>query len=154
VQCCVLIIALTSSVEADSLRLRHTCVYFPLLCDNPVCVVMCYWWALCSMGYYYELWVLFEVKLRPTQPVRLGVRHSSGTRDKFSLLLEIFFRQLRVCYFVAPSLTRGLEESTGVAAGPYQRSPARVWVPRDSRPYFIVPILEPPPTWRARSPYL
>jgi hypothetical protein len=32
---------------------------------------------------------------------------SSGTRDQFFFLLEIFFRQLRVCYFVAPSLTRG-----------------------------------------------
>jgi hypothetical protein len=28
-------------------------------------------------------------------------------RDHFFFLLEIFFRQLRVCYFVAPSLTRG-----------------------------------------------
>jgi hypothetical protein len=28
-------------------------------------------------------------------------------RDQFLLLLEIFLRQLRVCYFVAPSLTRG-----------------------------------------------
>jgi hypothetical protein len=50
-----------------------------------------------------------EVKLRLTisRPVRLGVRHPSGTRDQISFLLEIFFRQLRVCYFVAPSLTRG-----------------------------------------------
>jgi hypothetical protein len=30
-----------------------------------------------------------------------------GPRDQFFFLLEIFFRQLRVCYFVAPSLTRG-----------------------------------------------
>jgi hypothetical protein len=30
-----------------------------------------------------------------------------GTRDQFFFLLEISFRQLRVCYFVAPSLTRG-----------------------------------------------
>jgi hypothetical protein len=37
---------------------------------------------------------------------RLGVRHPSGTSDQFFFLLEIFFRQLRVCYFVAPSLTR------------------------------------------------
>jgi hypothetical protein len=29
------------------------------------------------------------------------------TRDQFFFLLEIFFRQLRACYFVAPSLTRG-----------------------------------------------
>jgi hypothetical protein len=50
-----------------------------------------------------------EVKLRPTvsRLVHLSVRHASGTRDKFVFLLEIFFRQLRVCYFVAPSLTRG-----------------------------------------------
>jgi hypothetical protein len=52
--------------------------------------------------------VEIEVKLRPTisRPVRLGVRHPSGTRDQFLFLLEIFFRQLRV-YFVVPSLTRG-----------------------------------------------
>jgi hypothetical protein len=29
-----------------------------------------------------------------------------GTRDQFVFLLEISFRQLQVCYFVAPSLTR------------------------------------------------
>jgi hypothetical protein len=29
------------------------------------------------------------------------------TRSQFLFLLEIFFRQLRVCYFVVPSLTRG-----------------------------------------------
>jgi hypothetical protein len=50
-----------------------------------------------------------EVNLRPTvsRPVCLGVRRPSGTRDQFFFLLEIFFKQLRVCYFVAPSLTRG-----------------------------------------------
>jgi hypothetical protein len=31
----------------------------------------------------------------------------SGTRNQFFFLLEIIFRQWRVCYFVAPSLTRG-----------------------------------------------
>jgi hypothetical protein len=36
-----------------------------------------------------------------------GVRLPSGTRDQFFFLLETSFRQLRVCYFVAPSLTRG-----------------------------------------------
>jgi hypothetical protein len=36
-----------------------------------------------------------------------SVRRPSGARDQFFFLLEIFFRQLRVCYFVAPSLTRG-----------------------------------------------
>jgi hypothetical protein len=29
------------------------------------------------------------------------------TRDQFFIILEIFFRQLRICYFVASSLTRG-----------------------------------------------
>jgi hypothetical protein len=50
-----------------------------------------------------------EVKLRPIvcRPVQLGVKHASGTRDQFFFLLEIFFRQLRVSYFVAPFLTRG-----------------------------------------------
>jgi hypothetical protein len=50
-----------------------------------------------------------KVNLRRTVslPVCLGVRHPSGTRDQFFFLLEIFFRQLWVCYFVAPSLMRG-----------------------------------------------
>jgi hypothetical protein len=63
-------------------------------------------------------------------------------------LLEIFIRKLRVCYFVAPSLTRGrvcnLLLQLDLASA----------VSRDSRPYFIAPILETRPTWRARSPYL
>jgi hypothetical protein len=50
-----------------------------------------------------------EVNLRPTvgRPVCPGVRRQSGTCDQLFFLLEISFRQLRVCYFVAPSLTRG-----------------------------------------------
>jgi hypothetical protein len=50
-----------------------------------------------------------EVNLRPTvsRPVCPGERRPSGTRDQFFFLLEISFRQLRLCYFVAPSLTRG-----------------------------------------------
>jgi hypothetical protein len=50
-----------------------------------------------------------EVNLRPTvgRPVCLGVRRPAGTRDQFFFLLEIFFRHLRVYYFVATSLTRG-----------------------------------------------
>jgi hypothetical protein len=49
-----------------------------------------------------------EVHLRPTvrRPVCPAVRHPSGTRDQFFFLLEISFKQLRLCYFVAPSLTR------------------------------------------------
>jgi hypothetical protein len=69
-------------------------------CTNPVK-------PLNSVSYYYEVQV--EVKLWPTVSwtVRIGVRHASGTHNKFVFLLEIFFRQLQVCYFVAPSLTRG-----------------------------------------------
>jgi hypothetical protein len=50
-----------------------------------------------------------EVNLRSTViwPVCLGVRRPFGTRDQFFFLLEISLRQPRVCYFVAPSLTRG-----------------------------------------------
>jgi hypothetical protein len=53
--------------------------------------------------------VVIEVTLRPivSRPISLGVRHPSGTRDQFYFLLEIFFRRLRVCNFVVPSLTRG-----------------------------------------------
>jgi hypothetical protein len=53
--------------------------------------------------------LLQQVNLRPIigRPVCLGVRRPSGTFDQFFFLLEIPFRQLRVCYFVAPSLTRG-----------------------------------------------
>jgi hypothetical protein len=55
---------------------------------------------------------------------------------------------LRVCYFVAPSLTRGRVSNLLLLLVLASA------VPRDSRPYFIVPILETPPTWRARFPYL
>jgi hypothetical protein len=53
--------------------------------------------------------VKVKVALRPTvsRPVRLGVRRPSGICDQFFFLLEILFRQLRVCYFAAPSLARG-----------------------------------------------
>jgi hypothetical protein len=56
-----------------------------------------------------EVEVEVEVNSRPTvsRPVCLGVRRPSGTRDQFFFLLKISFRQLRVCYFVVPSLTRG-----------------------------------------------
>jgi hypothetical protein len=60
-----------------------------------------------SLGYIGNIEI--EVNLRPTvsRPVCLGVRHPSGTCDQFFFLLQISFRQLRVCYFVGPPLTRG-----------------------------------------------
>jgi hypothetical protein len=45
--------------------------------------------------------------LTVSRPVCLGVRLPSGTFDQFFFLLEIPFRQLRVCNFIAPSLMRG-----------------------------------------------
>jgi hypothetical protein len=44
-----------------------------------------------------------KVTLRPTvsRPVCLGGRYTYATRDQFFFNLEIFFRELRVCYFVA-----------------------------------------------------
>jgi hypothetical protein len=55
-----------------------------------------------------QLKLKVEIHLRPTvsRPVCPGVRRPFGTRDKFFLHLEMSFRQLRLCYFVAPSLTR------------------------------------------------
>jgi hypothetical protein len=55
-----------------------------------------------------HLEVEVEVNLRPTvsRPICLGIRRPSEICDQFFFLLEISFRQLRVWYFVAPSLTR------------------------------------------------
>jgi hypothetical protein len=93
--------------------------------------------------------VKVKIILRPTvsRPVRLCVRPPSGTRHQFFFLLESFFRPLRVYYFVAPSLTIG--RSCNLLLLLVLASA----VPQDSRPYFIVPILETPPTWMTRSPY-
>jgi hypothetical protein len=92
--------------------------------------------------------VKVKLILRPTvsRPVCLGVGHPSGTRDQFFLLPEISFRQLRVCYFVAPSLTR--ERVCNLL---FLLVLARA-VPRDSRPYFIVQILETPPNLEGQVP--
>jgi hypothetical protein len=70
-------------------------------------VVLSQFWTSSTVLFLVQVEV--EVKLRPTfnRPVCLGVRHSSGTQDQFFFLLEIFFRQLRVCYFIETFLTRG-----------------------------------------------
>jgi hypothetical protein len=54
-----------------------------------------------------EVEVKVTLRLTVSRPICPGVRRPSGTCDQFYFLLEIFFRQLRFCTFVAPSLTRG-----------------------------------------------
>jgi hypothetical protein len=57
----------------------------------------------------FEVKVKVKVILRPkvSGPVCLGVRHPSRTCDQFFFIFCIIFRQLRVCWCGAPSLTRG-----------------------------------------------
>jgi hypothetical protein len=115
----------------------------------------------CLGGYVIVQWhpteVEVEVNLQPTvsRPVCPGVRRPSGTCNQFFFILEISFRQLQLCYFVAPSLMRGLVCNllVAIASGPCQSSHSWLEVPQNSRPYFTVSF-ETPPTWRARSPYL
>jgi hypothetical protein len=106
---------------------------------------------------YFRLLLEVEVNLRPTvsRPVCPGVRRPSGNRDQFFFPLEISFRQLRLCYFVAPSLTGGrvCNLLVQLLLGACQSSHSWVEVPQNSRPYFIVSS-ETPSTWRARFPYL
>jgi hypothetical protein len=68
-----------------------------------------YWRIAVQVAVEVDVEVEVEVNLRPTvsRPVCLGVRRPSGTSDQFFFLLEISFRQVSVCYFVEPSLTRG-----------------------------------------------
>jgi hypothetical protein len=98
-----------------------------------------------------------EVNLRPTisRPVCLGVRRPSGTCDQFFFLLEISFRQLHACYFVAPALTRRrvcnllvqliLVLARAVTLGSKSRR---------THDHILLYHLRLPHTWRARSPYL
>jgi hypothetical protein len=62
-----------------------------------------------SSGNELDVEVEVNVNLRPTisRSVCLGVRRQSGICDQFFFLLEISFKPLRFCYFVAPPLTRG-----------------------------------------------
>jgi hypothetical protein len=61
--------------------------------------------------FHLKCWVLLKLKLiYDRQSVCQSVLVPGtqlGPVTNFFSLLEIFFRQLRVCYFVAPSLTRG-----------------------------------------------
>jgi hypothetical protein len=96
------------------------------------------------IGFKYGRLTEVEVKLdiHSASPVRLGEKATIwDLRPIFSLKCP--FGCCECYYFVAPSLTRGrvcnLMLLLVLASA----------VPRDSRPYFIVPILETPPTWSA-----
>jgi hypothetical protein len=71
-----------------------------------------------------------------------------GPANNFCFCLKFSLDSCGFVFFVAPSLTRGRVCNLLLLL-----VLARA-VPRNSRPYFIVPILETPPTWRTRSPYL
>jgi hypothetical protein len=108
--------------------------------------------------YQFSLQLLIEVEdnLRPTvsRPVCLGVGHPSGTREQYFFLFKILFRQLQVCYFVAPSLTRG--RVCNILCNCFWALPEQSLLgrsPAELRPYFTVSF-QIPPTCRARSPYL
>jgi hypothetical protein len=77
-----------------------------------------------------------------------------GPATKLFFLLEILFTQLRVCYFVAPSLTRG--RVCNLLYNCFWALPEQSLlgeVSQSLQPYFTVSF-ETPPTWRARFPYL
>jgi hypothetical protein len=67
------------------------------------------WWEVGSVvfsTYYWRSWKLIYDRQSVGQTVLVSGTHL-GPVTNFSFLLEIFFRQLQVCYFVAPSLRRG-----------------------------------------------
>jgi hypothetical protein len=77
-------------------------VYF---CGEHVCLAL--WPGI--------VWIFGQVFLENNLKLKLNYDRQSvslcqapiGTRNQFFFLLEIFFKQLWVCYFVAPSLMRG-----------------------------------------------
>jgi hypothetical protein len=86
----------------------------------------CHWSR--PLNYCFHFKVKVKVILWPTgkRPVCLGVRHPSGTRDQFFSSLLIVFRQLRVCWCEAPSLTRSrvcsFQFLPGIASAAFLRS--------------------------------
>jgi hypothetical protein len=94
-------------------------------------------------------WRSSKVNLRPT------IRRPSGTRDQFFFLHEISFRQLRLCYFVAPFLTRGrvcnllVQLLLGLARAVTLGSKSH-----RTHGHILLSHVRLPPSWRARFSYL
>jgi hypothetical protein len=74
--------------------------------------------------------------------------------DQFFFLLEIFLRQLRVCYFMAPSLTRGRDYNLLLLLGLASTVPLRSESCRTQDHTLLSQFLRLYQTWRARCPYL
>jgi hypothetical protein len=73
-------------------------------------------------------------------------------RDQFFFLLEIFFTQLRVSYFLAPSLTRERVCNLLLLLGLTRAVPLGSGGTQDH--ILLSQFLRLPPTWSTRSPYL
>jgi hypothetical protein len=81
--------------------------------------------------------------------VCLGVRHPSG--DHYQIF--IFFKQLRMCSYDAPSLTRGRVSSLQLLLDLVSAVIFGSELHRTNR-YILLSQIETPTTWRFRSPYL
>jgi hypothetical protein len=94
--------AFTSFIRRETLKIKQG--------HNTLKNIFLYWkfhlQLMMMMMMMMMMLMLMLMLIYGRQSVCLGVRRPSGTRDQFFFLFEISFRQLWVCYFVAPSLTR------------------------------------------------
>jgi hypothetical protein len=77
-----------------------------------------------------------------------------GPATNFTFSLKFSFRHLRVCYFVAPFLTRG--RVCNLLYNSFWALPEQSLLGRSPAEFTAIFTVSsgPPPTWRARFPYL